>query len=180
MPDLPCVLLRPLRPEDVDSFVTWSQDAVFCRHAGWRVDAPATRMRSFWTEMVHQPPADLVRLAAVRDGVVVGYVDLHGDQPDERELGYVVGPSASWGRGLGSLIARAGAEHGFGPLGLTHLWAEALAANEPSVRILRAMGMRETGFGDPGEFLGEATRYLRFQLRRDEWSTTHTAACGPQ
>ncbi|TFC17941.1 N-acetyltransferase [Cryobacterium algoritolerans] len=41
----------------------------------------------------------------------------------ERELGYLIAPSTSWGRGLGTAAARAGVEFGFDGLGV-HRWSQ--------------------------------------------------------
>jgi RimJ/RimL family protein N-acetyltransferase len=133
------MILRPLLLADVDEFTSWADDDEFCRVAGWSAGGD---VRGFWTEVVTNPPAALTRLAAVEGGETVGYVDLFGDQPDERELGYVIGPSARWSRGLGRAAAAAGVAHAFGPMRLTAIRAE--ATNEPSARILRALGMSES------------------------------------
>ncbi|MDX6283038.1 MAG: hypothetical protein QOH03_4109, partial [Kribbellaceae bacterium] len=95
---------------------------------------------------------------------LVGYVDLAGGEVGWRELGYVVGPSARWGRGLGGVVARLGVEYGFGVLGLAEIRAEALDANVASVRILRSLGMTEVGRGEDDSFLGEPSFYRRFRI----------------
>lgn len=110
---------------------------------------------------------------AVEDPTIdelVGYVDLHGSDPGEKELGFVIGPSRRWGQGLGRRAAEAGLTYGFEELGLEHIWAEALAANTASVRILRSLGMEETGRGTPGMFLGEDSYYLQFSISRRAWT----------
>ena len=120
---------------------------------------------------VEEPPEGLIRLAVEdADGGVVGYVDLHGSNPGEKELGFVVGPSGRWGAGLGRRAAEAGLTYGFKDLGLDFIWAEALAANTASVRILRSLGMQETGECGHGVFLGEDSHYLHFRTKRDDWT----------
>ena len=57
--------------------------------------------------MTESPPADLIRLGAVHHGILVGYVDLHGDEPHRRELGFAIDGRSRWGRGLGHLTAAA-------------------------------------------------------------------------
>ena len=94
----------------------------------------------------------------------MGYVDLHGEGHGERELGYVIGPSSQWGRGLGTVVALAGLRHGFEQLDLERIVAEALDANRASVRILQRIGMAEVGRGDEGEYLGQPTFYRRFAM----------------
>src|SRR5699024_12083965 len=58
--------------------------------------------------MTETPDPTLLRMTAVVDGEVVGYVDLHGDSDDESELGFAIGDSKRWGKGLGMAAAAAG------------------------------------------------------------------------
>ena len=158
-----------MQESDAAVFAEWASDERFCQHAGWTFGGAPAATLAFWTQLIAAPPADLLRLTAIADGEVAGYVDLHGDLPGVRELGYVVGPSTRWGRGLGTALGAAGLAHAFDVLGLEAVWAEALAANVPSVRILRTLGMRETGRGDAEAFLGEPTHYVQFRLSRVDW-----------
>lgn len=160
------VFLRPLGMADVATYVSWGRDRRFCEHAGWTVDLPDAALEAHWQALVERPKPDLLRQAAVAGDDVIGYVDLFGAEPERRELGYVVGPSGRWGRGLGGIVARLGVEYGFGVLGLQEIWAEAVDANQASVRILESLGMTETGRGQDETFLGVASYYRCFVLRR--------------
>lgn len=161
--------LRPLIEADAPTLAAWAVDPVFCAHAGWRPrDAPGDAV-PWWREAIQHPDPALIRLLALSDNQPVGYVDLHGDDANERELGFAIGPSANWRQGFGAAAARVGLEHGFGVLGLSRIWAEAVEANVGSVRILRSLGMRETGSGAAEVFLGTPSRYLQFELSRAEW-----------
>lgn len=157
-----------MRASDAEVFASWASDERFCEHAGWRLGAEPAEMLAFWTGLISDPPAELLRLTATSGGEIVGYVDLHGARAEERELGYLVGPSSRWGQGLGSAIAAAGVTYAFDALRLDSIWAEAPAANAPSVRILRALGMHETGIGSDELFLAEPTHYVQFRLERPE------------
>ncbi len=162
--------LRPLQHEDADALVGWGEDGLFCRHVGWGASS-RTALHDFWVRQVEDPPAELIRLAVENaDSEVVGYVDLHGTNPGDKELGFVIGPSRRWGQGLGRRAAMAGLVYGFEELALGCIWAEALIANSASVRILRSLGMQETGKGGLGAFLDEDSYYLQFRMRRDEWT----------
>jgi RimJ/RimL family protein N-acetyltransferase len=66
-------------------------------------------------------------------------------------------------------VARLGLDWGFGELGLDEIEAQALDANQASVRILVSLGMTEIGRGDDEAFLGVASYYRRFSIRRAEW-----------
>ena len=161
--------LRPLVPSDIATYVSWGQDQRFCEHAGWTVDLPAAEHEAHWRRLITSVHPELIRLAAVQSDEVVGYADLHGEDPSARELGYVVGPSTRWGQGLGTAVARLGLEHGFVELGLNEIHAEALDANEPSIRILTTLGMTETGRGGEEPFLGAVSYYRQFSITRGQW-----------
>lgn len=164
--------LRPLDPADADALAVWAEDDRFCQHAGWTLRSPMA-VRDFWVRQIQTPPAGLIRLAATtEENDLLGYVDLHGDGPLERELGFLVGPSHRWGRGLGGRVAEAGLSHGFDELSLDSIWAEAIVANAASVRILRSLGMRETERGSAETFLRIESYYQKFRLNRQEWNTS--------
>ncbi|MEC5199820.1 RimJ/RimL family protein N-acetyltransferase [Arthrobacter sp. PL16] len=163
----PALRLRPLLREDAPVLAEWGGDGLFCQHAGWTATSRAA-LHDFWVRQITDPPAELIRLAVEdpAEGVLVGYVDLHGLDPGEKELGFVIGPSHRWRQGLGRRAAAAGLMYGFEELGLERVWAEALAANTASLRILRSVGMEETGRGGLGTFLNEDSYYRQFRISR--------------
>ena len=142
----------------------WALDPKFCAAADWTVGLTYEDCRSFHAKVIANPPADLVRLGAIHRGELVGYVDLHGQDPARRELGFVIGDSRRWGQGLGHQAARGGLDHGFARMSLNEIWAEALEANVASVRILQDLGMHEVGSGAPGTHLGRPSHFRRFVL----------------
>ncbi len=164
------VELRPMVAADAETFAAWAIDPIFTAHAGWRTAASADELVPWWRELINNPGPELLRLAAVHGEKVVGYVDLHGNGDKSRELGFVVGPSANWGRGWGARAAVAGLAYGFETMGLTEIWAEALEANVGSVRILERLGMTYIGPGSAEEFLGAPSVYAQYRLSRAEWS----------
>ena len=158
----PGVSLRALTITDAATIAGWAADPIFCRAADWSVGLRPSEYLTFQTGLITEPPSDLVRLGVVLDERLVGYVALQGSDVGRRELGFVIGERALWGQGLGTAAASAGLRHGFVTLGLTQIWAEALDANTASVRILQRLGMRETGIGDQGVYLGRPSIYRQF------------------
>lgn len=154
---------------DAETLTSWADDPTFCAHAGWRAGAPLADTLTWWRQAIAEPDPKLCRLLAVSGGDAVGYVDLHGETEGVRELGYVIGPSSRWGHGLGTAAAHAGLHFGFEQLHLDRIWAEAVEANEASVRVLRRIGMREIGWGADERFLDQPSRYLTFEMLRSEW-----------
>lgn len=163
------VTLRPLELQDADVIAEWAADPEFCRAADWNADLPFTEHQRFHQTLIESPPPGLIRLGAIRRGILVGYVDLHGDKPHRRELGFVIGERGRWGQGLGRLAGAAALDYAFDHLGLQLVWAEAMDANQRSVRILQRLGLVETGRGDEGTFLGQPTHYRRFAITAKDW-----------
>ena len=163
------VSLRPLTRDDAVTIASWGADDAFCRAAGWTVGLTREELESFQRRLISQPPHDLLRFGVRHLDDLVGYVDLHGDEPDRRELGFVIGPRSAWGQGLGTHAARAGLVHGFTVMGLREIWAEALEANVASMAILRRVGMRETGPGGGALYQGIPSTYRQFSITR-RWS----------
>lgn len=165
----PRVTLRSLVPQDAVAIATWGADAEFRRVADWSPDRTVAQRAAFQERLIRTPPAGLLRWAVEHDGTIVGFVNLHGDEPERRELGFLIGGRSRWGQGLGRAAAVAALDLGFRELGLREIWAEAYDAHERSVRILRGVGMRETGRGDDGWFLGRPTFYRQFAITVEEW-----------
>lgn len=163
------MFLRPIDRSDLPTCVSWGRDRTFCEHAGWTVDLPEPAHEAHWRALVERPKPDLIRLAAVAGDDVVGYVDLAGEGPDRRELGYAIGPSSRWGQGLGRTAAGLGLQYGFREVGLREVCAEALDANQASVRILIGLGMTETGRGHDEPFLGAPSYYRQFTIDAANW-----------
>ena len=153
-----------MEPADAGVLALWALDPKFCVAADWTVGLTYEDCRSFHAKVIADPPADLVRFGAVHRGELVGYVDLHGQDPARRELGFVIGDSRRWGRGLGEPGGTRWLAHGFDRMSLHEVWAEALDANVASVRILQDLGMHEVGSGPPGTYLGRASHFRRFVL----------------
>lgn len=161
--------LRAMTDGDAETLAAWQTDPAFCANAGWRPSESRQQSVAWWQKQISDPDPQLVRLLALEGCKPVGYVDLHGSARTERELGYVIAPSALWGRGLGTAAARAGLEFGFTVLGLRRVWAEAVEANSASVSVLRRLGMRVIGIGSEEDFLGKTSRYLQFEISSREW-----------
>lgn len=162
--------LRPMVVSDAESFASWAVDSVFRAHAGWTERPSVEESVAWWRALIARPEPQLIRLTAVSGDDVVGYVDLHGEGEETRELGFVTGPSGRWGQGWGTLAASAGLVYGFETLGLRRIWAEAVEANIASVRILQRLGMKYAGPGDEETFLGTPSTYARFDVSREQWA----------
>lgn len=106
------------------------------------------------------------------DGAFVGWFALRlRDDPDEAELGYRLRRPA-WGKGYATEGCRALTHKAFTELGLQRVFAETMAVNRASRRVMEKCGMRHVRtfhveFDDPipGTELGE----VEYELRRSDW-----------
>jgi RimJ/RimL family protein N-acetyltransferase len=163
------VTLRALVPADAAVIAEWGMDPRFARVADWSPDRTVAERTVFQEQLIVTPPPGLLRWAVEHEGSLVGFVNLAGPDLDRRELGFLIGGSSRWGRGLGRAAAGAALDLAFGGLGLDEVWAEAYDAHQRSVRILQGLGLRETGRGAEGRFLGMSTFYRRFEITAGEW-----------
>ncbi len=103
---------------------------------------------------------------------LLGTVSLRRHNRDRRaELGYWLG-AAEWGKGYATEASRALIEFGFAELVLARIYAQVLAGNESSCRVLEKLGMQREGTRRQhvrkGHRLHDVTL---FGLLRDEWPT---------
>jgi RimJ/RimL family protein N-acetyltransferase len=73
----------------------------------------------------------------------VWFLTADPDDPDAGEIGWRL-PQTAWGRGLAVEGAQALVEHAFITLGLSRLWAETMAVNAGSRRVMEKLGMTLT------------------------------------
>jgi RimJ/RimL family protein N-acetyltransferase len=139
---------------------------------------------SAWTETTQAEKSiaaaleDYAAGTALRFGVVlaetgemIGNVNLHhfSDQSRRCELGYALA-SAHWRRGYAREALRAALEYGFRELDLNRVEADIDPRNEPSGRVLEALGFRKEGFM-PERWIvhGETADTVYYGLLRKYW-----------
>ncbi|MCY0094358.1 GNAT family N-acetyltransferase [Hoeflea ulvae] len=85
------------------------------------------------------------------------------------EIGWRYVPEA-WGKGLASEAARALLAHGFDEIGLDHISAFAVTSNQPSIAVMRRIGMSarpDLDFDHPGvpDDMPHLKRHVIYQMR---------------
>ncbi|MER5819765.1 MULTISPECIES: GNAT family N-acetyltransferase [Streptomyces] len=153
------LLLEPYAPEDEEDFVALFQDTDVSR---WMGDGPSTEAEDralFGRVFTKVYAQDLFAVWAVRrDGELVGHAEIKRTEAvDGHEIIYALAPAA-WGIGLGTELARALLDHGFGPLGLSAVHATVAAENTASLTLLERIGFEHTR--DIEEDDGSTTRVL--------------------
>ena len=106
---------------------------------------PPDGAATFYAATLREREPGTAHVFAIEDeGRFVGLVGFHQIEDGIGELGYWVG-RADQGRGVGRHAVRAAVRVAFDYLRLRALWAEVLADNTASLRILEGVGFRRVG-----------------------------------
>ena len=143
------LLLRPIARDDTPFVVRHFCDPLVQRYL---VDeepmATAEQAAAIVDFYLERPDAPYNRWVVLRasDGAPIGTCGFHkwSQQHRRAEIGYDLSPVA-WGQGYMREAVRAMLAHGFGALGLHRVEALVAVANQPSARLLLALGFRREG-----------------------------------
>lgn len=112
---------------------------------------PADGAQVFYADLQQDRARGTAQVFAIEDrGQLVGLCGLHGIGASAAELGYWIG-EPFWGRGYASFAVAAVLPFAFDNLRLQEVWAEVLATNARSRRVLAKCGFQETGQRMHGE-----------------------------
>lgn len=168
--------LEPLTAEHAELLVALDADAEVMRYLTVQPRSREEVLRDWLPLIVGDvgPDGTLGYWAGrTTDGNLVGWWCVNPDPEDAAagELGYRL-LRAAWGHGYAAEGATALLGHGFGTAGLDRIWAQTMAVNSRSRRVLTTIGMRfdRAWVGDwnepiPGWEQGE----VACALTRDEW-----------
>jgi RimJ/RimL family protein N-acetyltransferase len=158
VPTTPRLVLRELTVADADALVDLDSDPAVMRYLTGgaptpRAEVTARLLPRLLAEYARHP--GLGRWAALdrASGEFLGWLSLASAAPGEAELGYRL-RRAVWGRGLATEGARALVGYAFAELRLTRVWAQTMAVNTASRRVLEKAGLRHVrtfhvAFDDP-------------------------------
>lgn len=169
------LVLRPFQTADVNDVHVFQSDPRILPFIPWN---PRTRQKTLeWLEKVSvsdvRQEGDHGAWAAERrgDGRVIGSVNLswtssvHG----QAEFGFVLAGDAH-GFGYAAEASATLLDAAFPALDLNRAYARVDAGNEPSLRMLRRLGLRQEAYLVGREFFkGEWTDIVIFAVLRQEW-----------
>jgi [ribosomal protein S5]-alanine N-acetyltransferase len=168
--------LRPLRDDDAAAVAAGAGDR---RVARFLIQVPSpypialarrwVRGRIEWWELGRGVTLAIAHRDAPDD--LLGTVSLRRFARDRRaELGYWLAASA-WGRGFATEAAQALVDFGFRECGLARIYAQVLAGNHASMRVLEKLGMVNEGVKRQHVRKGRKLHdVVIYGLLRDEWS----------
>ena len=142
--------LEPMTSEHLPFLVELDADAEVLRYILGRPRS-AQEARDYWAPVCADLDADAVGLGwwvgrRRSDSDFLGWWDLSPGrpvpaQPSAAEAGWRLA-RRHWGQGYATEGAGALLGHGFTTVGLSEVWAETMATNEPSRRVMTKLGMR--------------------------------------
>jgi shikimate kinase/RimJ/RimL family protein N-acetyltransferase len=174
------LLLRRFMESDVDNLVELDGDPRVMRYLNGGKPTPREKIRNKILPGIlrdYDRVAGYGTWAAVEKatGRFLGWFELRapeGGRGAEAELGYRLRVSA-WGKGYATEGARALIDKGFTELGLRRIYAETMAVNTASRRVLRKAGLRLVrtfypNWKDPID--GAEHGEVEYELLRADWS----------
>lgn len=169
------LLLREFQPDDWPAVLAYQSDPRYLRFYPWTGRTPDD-VRAFvqmFVEAQQEQPRLKFQLAIVLNGEArpIGNCGIRRKTAGAREadLGYELAPE-HWGQGYATEAARAMLAFGFDELKLHRIWAQCLAENRASARVLERLGMRQEGRLRENEWLkGRWRDTLLYGILEGEW-----------
>lgn len=163
--ETPRLRLREFVPDDWASMAAYWGDERYARYYPDYVDRDQF-IRDLVTQFVSSQgdtPRSRYQMAVTTrdDGRFIGNCGVRINDWDAREanIGYELDP-AYWGQGYATEAAGAILDFGFDTLGMHRVWAECVADNSASARVLTKLGMRQEA------------HFLEHQWYRERWWDT--------
>lgn len=169
------LILREFTSQDWHAVLAYQSDPRYLQYYHWTERTPKM-VRDFVTMFVVQqrdrPRAKFqLAIALSSDGTLIGNCGIRKATFDacEAEMGYELAPQ-HWGHGYATEAARAMVRFGFADLALHRIWAECIAENRRSVRVLEKVGFQLEGrLRDKACFKGRWWDTLLYAILEDEW-----------
>ena len=175
------IRLEPMTIEHLPLLVGLDADGEVLRHILGRARTEQ-EAQDFWAPICADLDADAVGLGwwvgrRLLDGSFLGWWDLSPEPaaaaPPRAEAGWRLA-RRHWRLGYATEGAKALLDHGFTTAGLDEVWAETMAVNEPSRRVMARLGMRHLRTEHrsweeslPGADQGEVV----YAITREQWAT---------
>lgn len=168
--------LREFVAGDWPAVLHYQSDPRYTALGYWR-ERDAESVRDFvgrFLDAQRRQPRDVYQLAVVRTagGQLIGNCGVRINDRTLREgnIGYELDPD-HWGRGYATEAARAILAYGFAELRLHRIWAECLAHNAASARVLDKLGLRVEGRLREQAFVHDEWRdNLLYAILDHEWA----------
>jgi len=171
----PRILLREFRLDDWRRVLAYQSDPQYLRFYSWdqRSEADARAFVHSQINYQHETPRRCFQLVIElrQSREMIGNVGIRVKNPQMREadIGYEL-DSRYWHHGYATEAARAMLAFGFFDLQLHRIYAECVAENEASWRVMERLGMSREGREREKDFIkGEWHDRLLYSILDHEW-----------
>lgn len=169
------LLLREFVPEDWTAVYAYQTDPLYLRYYQWlgRSEADVREFVQVFLDWQQERPRTKFQLAIIHreESRLIGNCGIRINDRIGREanIGYEL-DNRYWNQGYATEAARAILRFGFSELNMQRIWAECLADNVGSARVLEKLGMRLEARELKKEFIKNAWRdYLIFAIDAPHW-----------
>ncbi len=169
------LLLREFVADDWTAVHTYQSDPLYLRYYAWneRTETDVQEFVQMFLDYQQEQPRTKFQLAVIlrSENKLIGNCGIRVNDLEQREanIGYEL-DSRYWGQGYATEAARAILQFGFSGLGMRRIWAECIADNIKSGRVLEKLGMRlETRVLAKERIKGVWRDNLIYALTANEW-----------
>jgi [ribosomal protein S5]-alanine N-acetyltransferase len=169
------LLLREIEPEDWHTIQAYQSDPRYLRFYPWteRTEPDVRAFVQVFLDWQREQPRQRFQLAIIRraDEQMIGLCGIRINDANARQanIGYELNPEC-WGQGYATEAARELLRFGFGEWGLHRIWAECVAENVASARVMERLGMRqEARFRESGWMKGRWWDCLIYAILETEY-----------
>jgi ribosomal-protein-alanine N-acetyltransferase len=169
------VRLRPPKPEDAATMITWFEDLEVTRFMLLRFP-PSIEMEKDWLDRMAKSQDDVFWVIE-HESRAVGATAIH--QIDWKNgsgtTGTTIGDKSLWGKGLGREVMQLRCRFAFTQLPFRKLKSGYYAGNEASARAQAAAGYQEVGRYRAERFVdGSWVDHVLTEVLRDDWIRTNS------
>lgn len=169
------LILRDFTEQDWPAVLAYQSDPRYLRYYAW-AGRTAEEVQAFVQMFLdHQKaqPRFKFQLAVTlkQGGQLIGNCGIRKDAHNsfQADIGYEIAPDF-WGQGYATEAARAVMQFGFGELRLHRIWADCVADNVASARVLEKLGMKLEGrLRENQYYKGRWWDTLLFGILESEW-----------
>lgn len=173
------LLLRDFEPTDWPAVLAYQKDPLYLRYYEWTERTPEA-VQEFVGRFIarqQEKPRTKFQFAIIlrSSGELIGNCGIRKESAEahEADMGFELSPR-HWGQGYATEAARAVLEFGFTSLGLHRVWAECVADNVGSARVLTKLGMQLEGrLREKEYFKGRRWDRLLFAVLQPEWGASN-------
>jgi len=157
------ITLRPIKMEDFQAVLLWSQDDDFCEANGWELNRSPEELSDWWKKCVDNKSTDFMRIGIALNNLLIGYGDLAYIHGSEAEIGIAIGRSSLWGQGIGQAATVKLINYGK-TIGITTFLAETHEINVRSRKMLERIGFIEICRNGSELYKGIETVLIQYKL----------------